>query len=67
MRYRSAAWILLCTCGALLVLLQWVGPIWSSDPAFAIYCYTGAVALPLGAIAGAYLFLGYFGRWASKA
>ena len=66
MRFRRAAWTTFCTCGALLLLFELIGPIRSSDPAFETFCYTAPIALLCGSIAGAYLLLSSLDQWASN-
>jgi hypothetical protein len=66
MLIRRIAWIAFCICAAILLLFQCMGPVLSSDPAFAFTLFTGAIAMLVGIISGAYLLLGYLVRWASK-
>jgi|688.fasta_scaffold27900_7 hypothetical protein len=67
MRFRKAAWITLCACGAIMLLFQCMGPVTSSDPNFGFILLAGAVAMILGSVVGAYLLLSYLVQWASKA
>lgn len=67
MRFRKAAWITLCACGAIMLLFQCMGPVTSSDPSFGFILLAGAVAMILGSVVGAYLLLSYLVPWASKA
>lgn len=59
MRFRKAAWITLCACGAILLLFQCLGPVKSSDPSFGSIMLVGAVATILGSVVGAYSLLSY--------
>jgi len=66
MTKRRIAWIVFCTCGALLLLFECMDPVVSSDPDFGFILISGVSAMLLGAIAGAYLLWGYLVRWANK-
>lgn len=43
-----------------------IDPVVSSDPDFVFILISGVSAMLLGAIAGAYLLLGYLVRWATR-
>ena len=67
MRFRKAAWIVLCISGVLLLLFQCMEPVTSSDPKFGLIMLAGALAMLLGTVVGAYLLLSYLVQWASNA
>lgn len=67
MRLRKAAWIIACICGAIVLLLECMGPVTSAHPDFGSIVLTGGSAMLLGSVAGGYLLLSYLVQWATKA
>jgi len=67
MRLRKAAWIIVCICGAIVLLLECMEPVTSAHPYFGSIVLAGGSALLLGSIAGGFLLLSYLVQRASKA